>query len=104
MIFLREQEGKTSIGIGTPLTERPSPPNRNVTASQPAPDQSFSQFSKRNRDNNVTFQNPSESACIKECDVVTDQKGDTGEGDIKESDQVPELLPEDDQDQEVIEL
>jgi len=53
-------------------------PFSNVTTSQPAPDQGLSEYQNVTEKCNVTLSNPSRSAWIKECDVVTDQKG--GEG------------------------
>jgi hypothetical protein len=53
---------------------------------------------------NVALQNSPKPAPIAKCSTVALQNGGTGEEDIKESDQVPEPLPEDDQDREVIPL
>jgi len=61
-----------------------SNPFSNVTTSQPSPDQGLSGYSKRNRGYNVTSSNSSKPSCIKECDVVTDQKGDDQDGEVLE--------------------
>lgn len=71
-----------------------------VTTSQPAPDQGLSDYSNVTDKMSVTSSNGLKPACIKGCDVVTDEKGDLEEEDIK----VPEPLPNNSRDREVTEI
>ena len=61
-------------------------PFSNVTTSQPAPDQGLSEYQNVTEKCNVTLSNPSRSAWIKGCDVVTDQKGGEGVEDKENQD------------------
>jgi hypothetical protein len=53
---------------------------------------------------NIALQNRLKTAPIAKSSTLALQNGGTGEEDIKKSDQVPEPLPKNDQDREVIPL
>jgi putative DNA primase/helicase len=82
----------------------PLPPNQNATTLQPNNHGGFGEKQNATKGVNVADRNSLKPAPIAKCSGVAFQNGGTEGEDIKESDQVPEPLPENDRDQEVISL
>lgn len=100
----RGYELKQFADVFKRYVSQPPPSNQGATVLQPS-DHASSEGNQNATDSEkVALQNSPKPLPIAKCSTVALQKGSTEEKDTKESDQVPEPLPKNDQNREVIPL